>query len=260
MASCCGIIRAKTNSECPAEEQFMPSVASIMAELKKKGTEKTRKIYARHGMATDNMFGVSVADLKVIAKTIKGQQALASELYRTGNLDAMYLAGMVADGSKMTPKELNGWAEGAANLQMISEYTVPWVTVEHPHGRKLAMQWIKSKKEHVASSGWCTYSGLLATKSDDALDLPEIEGLLGTAVKGIKTAQNRVRHTMNGFVIAVGSYVKPLLKPAKTSAQEIGVVTVDMGDTACNVPLATAYIEKIEAAGRVGKKRKTIRC
>jgi hypothetical protein len=29
----------------------MPTVASIMAELKKKGTEKTRKIYARHGMA-----------------------------------------------------------------------------------------------------------------------------------------------------------------------------------------------------------------
>jgi hypothetical protein len=35
---------------------------------------------------------------------------------------------------------------------------------------------------------------------------------------------------------------------------------VDVGDTACNVPLATAYIEKIEAAGRVGQKRKTIRC
>jgi hypothetical protein len=35
---------------------------------------------------------------------------------------------------------------------------------------------------------------------------------------------------------------------------------VDVGDTACTVPLATAYIEKIEAAGRVGQKRKTIRC
>ena len=110
----------------------MPTVASIMAELKKKGSEKTRKIYARHGMATDNMFGVSVADLKVIAKTMKGQQALACELYATGNLDAMYLAGMVANGSQMTTKELNAWAEGAANLQMISEYTVPWVTVENP--------------------------------------------------------------------------------------------------------------------------------
>jgi hypothetical protein len=143
---------------------------------------------------------------------------------------------------------------------MISEYTVPWVTVEHPLGRDLAMQWIKSKKEHIAASGWCTYSGLVATKPDDALDLAEIEGLLGTAVKGVKTAENRVRHTMNGFVIAVGSYVKPLLKQAKAAGREIGVATVDMGDTACNVPLASAYIEKIEAAGRVGKKRKTIRC
>jgi 3-methyladenine DNA glycosylase AlkD len=238
----------------------MASVASVMAELKKKGTEKTRKIYARHGMATDNMFGVSVADLKLIAKTIKGQQALACELYGTGNMDAMYLAGMVADGSKMTSKQLNAWAGGAANLQMIAEYTVPWVTVENPQGRDLAMQWIKSKEEHVASSGWCTYSGLLATKPDDALEFAEIEGLLGTAVKGVKTAANRVRYTMNGFVIAVGSYVKPLLKQAKASAREIGVITVDMGDTACNVPLATAYIEKIEAAGRVGRKKKTIRC
>ena len=238
----------------------MPTVASIMAELKKKGTEKTRKIYARHGMATDNMFGVSVADLKVIAKTIKGQQALACELYETGNLDAMYLAGMVADGSQMTPKQLNAWAEGAANLQMIAEYTVPWVTVENPQGRDLAMQWIKSKKEHVASSGWCSYSGLLATKADEALDLAEIEGLLGTVVKGIKSAQNRVRYTMNGFVIAVGAYIKPLSKQAKATARQIGVVSVDLGDTACNVPLATAYIEKIEAAGRLGKKRKTIRC
>ena len=238
----------------------MPTVASIMAELKKKGTEKTRKIYARHGMATDNMFGVSVADLKVIAKTIKGQQALACELYETGNLDAMYLAGMVADGSQMTPKQLNAWAEGAANLQMIAEYTVPWVTVENPQGRDLAMQWIKSKKEHIASSGWCSYSGLLATKADEALDLAEIEGLLGTVVKGIKSAQNRVCYTMNGFVIAVGAYVKPLSKQTKATARQIGVVSVDVGDTACNVPLATAYIEKSEAAGRLGKKRKTIRC
>jgi 3-methyladenine DNA glycosylase AlkD len=231
-----------------------------MAELKKKGKEQTRKIYARHGMATDNMFGVSVADLKVIAKKIKGQQALAGELFATGNVDAMYLAGIVADGSVMTKPELNAWAEGAANLQMISEYTVPWVTVENPHARKLALQWMKSKKEGVAASGWCTYAGLVATKPDDALDFKEIEGLLSAAVKGIHGAQNRVRYTMNVFVISVGIYVKPLLKQAKAAARQIGEISVDVGETACKVPLASAYIEKIEAAGRVGKKRKTMRC
>lgn len=238
----------------------MPTVASIMVDLEKKGTEKTRKIYARHGMATDKMFGVSVADLKLIAKKIKGQQALACELYKTGNLDAMYLAGMVADGRQMTPQELNAWAEGAANLQMIAEYTVPWVAVENSHARELALQWIKSRKEHVASSGWCTYAGLVATQPDEALDLAEIEGLLRTVVKGIGSAQNRVRSTMNAFVIAVGTYVKPLLKQAMAAAREMGAVSVDVGDTACKVRLATEQIEKIVATGRIGQKRKTIRC
>ena len=231
-----------------------------MAVLKGKGTEKTRKIYARHGMAPDRVFGVSIADLKVIAKSIRGQQALACELFETGNLDAMYLAGMVADGAQLKKAQLNKWAESTADLQMISEYTVPWLTVENPHARELALTWIKSKKEHVASSGWCTYAGLLATQPDEVLNQAEIEGLLRIVVEHISGAPNRVRHTMNLFVISVGSYVKPLLKQAKAAARQIGTITVDMGDTACKVPLATAYIEKIEAAGRIGKKRKTMRC
>ena len=238
----------------------MPSVTSIMAELKKKGKENTRKIYARHGMAADRVLGVSVADLKVIAKKIRGEQALAYGLYDTGIMEAMYLAGLVADGLKMTPKQLHEWALGAVDMQMIAEYTVPWVTVDNPEGRELALQWIKSKKEHVASSGWSTYSGLVAMKDDKELDLAEIERLLGNIVKEIHSAQNRVRHTMNGFVIAVGTYVKPLLTPARAAARQIGDVSVDVGDTACKVPLAAAYIEKNEAAGRIGKKRKTIRC
>jgi len=83
---------------------------------------------------------------------------------------------------------------------------------------------------------------------------------LDRIAKQIDKSSNRVRYTMNGFVIFVGSYVKPLLKQAKATAKKIGVVKCDMGDTACRVPLATSYIEKIEAAGRVGKKRNTIKC
>jgi len=63
---------------------------------------------------------------------------------------------------------------------MISEYTVPWVTVENPDARDLAIQWIKSKKQRVASSGWCTYAGLVAVKPDEELDVSEIGGLLRT--------------------------------------------------------------------------------
>jgi len=236
----------------------MSTLTSVMKELKAKGSEKTRATYARHGIPVERSMGVSVADLKVIAKSIKGQQELAMELYATGMMEAMYLAGMVAKGSLMTRAQLNSWAKGAAGMSMVAEYTVPWVTVENAAGRELALEWMGAGK--VAPSGWCTYSGLVATVADEALDLAEIEGLLGRVVKGIDAAANRERYTMNGFVISVGTYVEPLLGAAKAAAKKLGDVSVDVGDTACEVPVAERYIAKVEGMGRVGVKRKTIRC
>jgi 3-methyladenine DNA glycosylase AlkD len=86
-----------------------------MAELKKKGSAQTQKTYARHGMAIENTFGVSIADLKGIAKTIRGKQTLACELYETGKMEAMYLAALVADGRQMTAKRSDQWAERACD-------------------------------------------------------------------------------------------------------------------------------------------------
>ncbi len=236
----------------------MATVKSILSDLEKKGTAQTRKTFARHGI-TGDVYGVSIADLKVIAKTIKGEQQLAYDLFETGNHDAMYLAGIVADGSRMTKKQLEDWAKSAPN-SMIAEYTVPGVAVESEHARNLAIKWIKSKNESLASCGWCTYAGVVAVGDDVDLDLEEIEGLLNRIAEKIHHSPNKVRYTMNAFVIAVGSYVKSLSEKAKATAKAIGTVNVDMGDTACKVPLATDYIEKVENMGRVGKKRKTIKC
>ena len=236
----------------------MNTVQQVMTELKKKGTEQTRKTLARHGVP-DDMFGVKIGDLKTIAKKIKGNHALACQLYETGNYDAMYLAGMVADGSQMTKRQIDDWAK-AATCGTLSDYTVAWVATENPHARSLALKWMKSRTESIACSGWSTYSGIVATTPDDELDLNEVTELLDRVVAQIHSAPNHVRYAMNNFVISVGAYITPLLAKAKRAAKTIGVVKVDMGDTACKVPLALAYIEKIEAAGRIGKKRKTIRC
>ncbi len=236
----------------------METVNQVLAALKKKGSAQSRKIYSRHG-APEEMFGVKVADLKTIAKKIKGNQQLALDLYDTGNSDAMYLAGMVADGHQMTKRQLNAWVKGAT-WYMLSDYAVAGVAAESRHGRDLALKWIKSKKTLVASAGWTTYSNLLSIFPDDELDLDEIKGLLNHVVDHIDSASNRVRYAMNNFVISVGSFVKPLLRQAKSAAKKIGVVEVDMGETNCKVPLATDYIAKVESMGRVGKKRKSAKC
>jgi hypothetical protein len=65
---------------------------------------------------------------------------------------------------------------------------------------------------------------------------------------------------MNGFVIAVGTFVQPLTDLALKTAQKIGEVSVDVGDTSCKVPYAPEYIEKVQKKGAVGKKRKSAKC
>ena len=236
----------------------MNTVDQVLKDLKKCATEQTRKTYLRHGAPVD-AYGVSIADLKTIARRIKGNQSLACALYETGNFDAMYLAGMVADGSQMSKQQLESWARNAT-CSMISEYAVAWAAAENPASRELAMKWIGSKRESIATSGWCTYAGIIATTADEKLDLAEIKSLLGHVIDRIHTAPNLIRYAMNGFVIAVGSYVEPLLQEAKRAAKAIGTVSVDMGDTACKVPLASEYIAKAEADGRIGNKRKTMKC
>lgn len=237
----------------------MSTVPKVLKALQAKGSAQTVKTFVRHGASAERLYGVKIADMKVIAKTIKGNQALALDLFDSGNYDAMYLAGIVADGKQMTKAQLNKWAV-AADWSLIAEYTVPWVASESDHGQALANTWIDSKKEHVAAAGWNTWAGLVTTVPDEQLELKAVAALLKRVEADIGGAKNRVKYCMNSFVIAVGAYVASLNKAAKATAKRLGAVQVDMGDTACKVPLALAYIEKIESLGKAGKKRKTIRC
>lgn len=230
----------------------------VLTKLKSLGTEGGKRIYENHG-TRNPCFGVKIADLKVVLKQIKNDQELAMELYDTGVLDAMYLAGLVAHGSKMTKKQLQTWAE-KADSQMISEYTVPWVASESPYAHELAMEWIESEKEHIACSGWNTLAALVALKEDSALDMKELKSLLERVQKTIHTAPNRVRYTMNGFIISLGTYVNAFTAPAMEAGKKIGKVEVNMGDTYCKVPYSPDYIKKIKDMGKTGVKRKTVKC
>jgi len=89
--------------------------------------------------------------------------------------------------------------------------------------------------------------------------LNEVARLLEEVRTEIHKAPNRVRYNMNSFVIGVGAYVPEIREDAQRVAEEIGKVHVDMGGTACKVPLAFDYIEKILSRGEP-KKKKTVRC
>jgi 3-methyladenine DNA glycosylase AlkD len=236
----------------------MMTAEGILKDLAKLGNEGIKKTLMRHG-AREPFFGVKIEDLKKLQKAIKKDYTLALELFESGISDAMYLAGLIADETRMTKDDLQRWVK-KAYWTMLSDYTVAWVAAESSHGFELAREWIGSADERIASAGWCTLSSLMSIKPDDELPLKELEKLLDRVGKHIHKAPNCVRSSMNGFIIAAGSYVASLTEKALRIADQIGKVSVDVGDTACKVPDARAYIEKVKNKGKIGKKRKMARC
>jgi 3-methyladenine DNA glycosylase AlkD len=234
------------------------TVQEIMDDLKTHGSDSIKKILLKHGVK-EPFFGVKIEYMKPIQKKVKMDYQLAKQLYATGNADAMYLAGLIADDEKMTCDDLQAWAERAVSAN-ISEYTVPWVAAGNKNGFKLALEWIESPEEYIAACGWSTLSNIVSLKSDSELDLAELKRLLERVVKTIHTSQNRVRSTMNGFLIAVGSYVAPLTGDAVATAKSIGAVMVEKEGTACKIPDAAEYILKVKNKGALGKKKKTVKC
>jgi 3-methyladenine DNA glycosylase AlkD len=230
----------------------------VIQQLEQLGTEQTKRTFIRHG-AMEPFFGVKVGDLKKLVKLVKKDQVLALKLFDSGNSDAMYLAGLTVNPKTVTKETLLHWVK-QAYWYMIAEYTVAGVAGESRFARELAMEWIDSPEEMVATCGWSTYANYVSITPDELLDLDEIKALLKRVQATIHSEQNRVRYTMNSFVITVGIYVQELQEEAEATAGHIGKVHVDVGNTACKVPIAVDYIEKAVAMGKAGVKKKTCIC
>jgi len=131
----------------------------VMQELEALSKERTKKMYMSNG-AHEPLFGVATGAMKPIAKKIKIDQALAEELYATGNYDAMYFAGIIADPKAMTVTDFDRWID-SAYFYMLSDYVVAVTLAEAPIAQEVADAWIASGEELKMSAGWSCYCWLL---------------------------------------------------------------------------------------------------
>jgi 3-methyladenine DNA glycosylase AlkD len=231
----------------------------ILAELESLGKESYKRVLMRNHGVREPCFGVPIAELKKIQKRIKSSHQLSLELYESGNYDAMYLAGLIADDARMTRRELQRWADRAYAASLPGT-TVASVAAGSPHGWELALKWIDSPKPLIAAAGWATLSAILSVKADAELDLRAIKRLIQRTQKDIAKAPDIARYQMNSFIIAAGCYVETLTNFAISTAEKIGPVMADLGNNNCQVPFAPDYIRKVQARGTIGKKRKSARC
>jgi 3-methyladenine DNA glycosylase AlkD len=232
--------------------------AEIMKQLEAFGDAQTKKVLTTHG-AREPFFGVRVADLKTILKKTKKNYELSLELYATGNTDAMYLACLMADETKMTEADLNKWV-GNAYWKYLNLHAVPWVAGETDFGFDLGLKWIQSKDEDTIIAGWSTLALYSCVHEDAELNIPAYKDLITKVGETIHSEPNEVRQAMNSFLINTAYYIKDLTEFAKQTGEKIGKVTVLQEGTACKVPYAPEYIQKAIDKGGIGKKRKTARC
>lgn len=230
----------------------------VMLELQALGTEQTKKTYRNHG-AHEPLFGVATGAMKSLAKQLKKNYELSMALYATGNYDAAYFAGVIADPKKMCPEDFERWME-TAYFYMLSDYVVAVTLAETDFAQELADRWINRGEELYMSAGWSCYCWLLGTRPDNFFDREKLAAMLRQVTDSIHTQPNRAKYAMNEFVIVVGISYLPLHDEAVKAAKQIGKVSVGMGNTSCKTPLATDYIQKAADKGRLGFKRRNVRC
>jgi len=165
----------------------------ILKELETYGDPQTKRTLMRHG-AQEPFFGVKVADLKKILKKTKKNHHLSLELYVTGNSDAMYLAGLMADERQITAAQLTDWLDKAYWFYL-NEFAVPWVAAETPFGFELGLKWIQSDREQVASAGWATLSYYAGVHEDVDLDIKKYRELLDNIAVEIHFSQVLLIHS-----------------------------------------------------------------
>lgn len=234
------------------------NLESVMQELEALGKERTKKIYMSNG-AHEPLFGVATGEMKPIKRKTKLNQELADQLYNTGNYDAMYFAGVIADPKAMTEADFERWMDGAY-FYMLGDFVVAVTLAETDIAQEVADKWIASGDDLRMSAGWSCYCWLLGSRPDAEFSRDKLEAMLEQVRKTIHAAPVRTRYSMSNFLYTVAVSYKPLHEQAFETAKAADPVEVRLDNDKSKILQAPANIQKAIDKGQIGFKRKYARC
>jgi 3-methyladenine DNA glycosylase AlkD len=230
----------------------------VMQELEALGKERIKKTYISNG-AHEPLFGVATGAMKPLSKKIKINQPLADQLYATGNYDAMYFAGIIADPMAMTEADFDRWMD-TAYFYMLSDYVVAVTLAESDLAQVVADKWIASGEELKMSAGWSCYCWLLGNRPDREFSESKIESMLEQVENTIHDSPDRTKSAMNNFMYTVAISYIPLHDKAGETAKAVGPVEMKRGKKKSSILQASVNIQKEIDRGKLGFKRKYVRC
>lgn len=215
------------------------NLQEALQKLEAAGQEKVRQHNLKFG-APDRQFGVKMGDIRAMAKIIRPDHGLAMDLWKTGNIDAQFLAILIMDLKALSADDLEDLVQGLSFVH-VTDWLYANVIKNHPEKENLRKKWMESGKGMAARLGWNLSSGRVA-REPEGLDLP---GLLARIESEMPAAAPEVQWTMNGALAQIGIHFPEHRARAIAIGEKLGIYRDYPTSKGCTSPFAPLWIAEM---------------
>ena len=210
--------RAPEKPRKKTQHALEDEVESALKWLKRHATKHTRDGMSRYGLPSDNALGVSVADIRVLAKQLGRNHALAAALWNTGVYEARMLTAFVGDPARITTAQMDRWCRDFDNWG-ICDTLCFHLFDRTPFAWKKARQWAASPREFVKRAGFALMASLVV-HDKNARDA-QYRALLPLIEQGARDERNFVKKAVNWALRCIGKHSPALNASALAVAKRL---------------------------------------
>jgi 3-methyladenine DNA glycosylase AlkD len=205
-------------------------VRTTIAWLKRRGTKRNRDGMARYAIVSDRAFGVSVGDLRGLAKRLGRDHDLALALWDTGWYEARMLSAFVDEPARVTPAQMDRWCRDFDNWA-ICDTLCFHLFDKTPHAWRKVAAWSRRREEFVKRAAFALLASfaLHDKKAPDepfARCLPLIERAAGDnrnfVKKGVSWALRGVGRRSSDLHTAAVALARRLAASSEPAARWVG--------------------------------------
>jgi 3-methyladenine DNA glycosylase AlkD len=190
----------------------MASVEEVLKKLKAKARPNQLEGMARYGMAAEQRLGVSVPNMRKMAKELGKDHKLALELWETGIPEAKILAAMIDEPKKLTEKQMEDWVKDINSCDVCDQVCMN-LFEKTPLAWKKILDWSQREEEFVKRTAFAIIA-CLAWHNKEAEDEKFIK-LFPVIKRGATDERNYVRKAVNWALRNIGKRNPNLNKAAR---------------------------------------------
>ena len=193
-------------------------VSEIIKRLESLSNPGAIEGMARYGINPDKNLGVSIPDLRQVARETGKNHKLANELWATGIHDARILAGMIGQPDEVTEKQMEQWV-GDFDSWDVCDGVCMNLFEKLPFAYNKAVEWSSRDEEFVKRAGFVLMARLAV--SDKEADDKKFITFFPYIKKESADSRNYVRKAVNWALRQIGKRNVNLNKLAIKTAEEI---------------------------------------